>query len=151
MTQSLIRYEIRPQSGMYRAGYRQCRYRLYRWHGRLCDDRAKHDQCEIRRARQAIALCRRFVLLILVAFLGEWVAQIPMPALVAVMIVVSARTFSWSSLGNLRTHPRSSSVVMLAMMAAVVRTYNLAIGVLLSGIFFAARIAHLFRVTTQPG
>ncbi len=92
-----------------------------------------------------------FVLLILVVFLGEWVAQIPMPALVAVVIVVSARTFSWSSLGNLRTHPRSSSVVMLAMMAAVVRTYNLAIGVLLSGIFFAARIAHLFRVTTQPG
>lgn len=94
-----------------------------------------------------------FVLLILVVFLGEWVAQIPMPALVAIMIMVSIGTFSWSSLKNLRTHPRSSSVVMIATVAAVVWTHNLAIGVLvgvlLSGIFFAAKIAQLFKVTTH--
>ncbi|MDQ7261386.1 SulP family inorganic anion transporter [Paracoccus sp. PS-1] len=94
-----------------------------------------------------------FVLLILVVFLGEWVAQIPMPALVAIMIMVSVGTFSWSSLKNLRTHPRSSSVVMLATVATVVWTHNLAIGVLvgvlLSGIFFAAKIAQLFKVTTH--
>jgi SulP family sulfate permease len=93
------------------------------------------------------------VLLILVVFLGDWVARIPMPALVAIMIMVSIGTFSWSSIRNLAVHPRSSSVVMIATVATVVWTHNLAIGVLvgvlLSGIFFAGKIAQLFRVTTQ--
>ncbi len=91
-------------------------------------------------------------LLIMVVGLGDLVSQIPMPALVAIMIMVSIGTFSWSSLANLRTHPRSSSVVMLATVATVVWTHNLAIGVLvgvlLSGIFFAAKIAQLFRVSS---
>jgi SulP family sulfate permease len=92
-------------------------------------------------------------LLILVVGLGDLVSIIPMPALVAIMIMVSIGTFSWSSIANLRTHPRSSSVVMLATVATVVYTHNLAIGVLvgvlLSGIFFAAKIAQLFRVTSD--
>jgi SulP family sulfate permease len=92
------------------------------------------------------------VLLILVVFLGDWVAQIPMPALVAIMIMVSVGTFSWSSIKNLRLHPRSSSIVMMATVITVVWTHNLAIGVLvgvlLSGIFFAAKIAQLFKVTS---
>ena len=54
------------------------------------------------------------VLLILVVFLGDWVKQIPMAALVAVMIMVSIGTFNWGSFKNLREHPKSSSVVMLA-------------------------------------
>ncbi|MGR3199434.1 MAG: SulP family inorganic anion transporter, partial [Paracoccus sp. (in: a-proteobacteria)] len=91
-------------------------------------------------------------LLILVVGLGDLVSRIPMAALVAIMIMVSIGTFSWSSIANLRTHPRSSSVVMLATVATVVWTHNLAIGVLvgvlLSGIFFAAKIAQLFRVTS---
>ncbi|MCA2013221.1 SulP family inorganic anion transporter [Pararhodobacter sp. CCB-MM2] len=93
------------------------------------------------------------VLLILVVFLGDWVGQIPMPALVAIMIMVSVGTFSWSSLLTLRSHPRSSSVVMLATVVTVVWTHNLAIGVLvgvlLSGIFFAAKIAQLFKVSSE--
>ncbi len=92
-------------------------------------------------------------LLILVVGLGDLVSIIPMPALVAIMIMVSIGTFSWSSIANLRTHPRSSSVVMLATVATVVYTHNLAIGVLvgvlLSGIFFAGKIAQLFRVTSD--
>jgi SulP family sulfate permease len=92
-------------------------------------------------------------LLILVVGLGDLVRIIPMPALVAIMIMVSIGTFSWSSIANLRSHPRSSSVVMLATVATVVYTHNLAIGVLvgvlLSGIFFAAKIAQLFRVTSE--
>jgi SulP family sulfate permease len=76
-----------------------------------------------------------------------------MPALVAIMIMVSIGTFSWSSIKALRVHPRSSSIVMLATVATVVYTHNLAIGVLvgvlLSGIFFAGKIAQLFRVTTD--
>ncbi|SDG26599.1 SulP family inorganic anion transporter [Rhodobacter capsulatus] len=93
------------------------------------------------------------VLLILVVFLGDWVARIPMPALVAIMIMVSIGTFSWSSIRNLRRHPRSSSVVMVATVVTVVFTHNLAIGVLvgvlLSGIFFAGKIAQLFKVRSS--
>jgi len=78
-------------------------------------------------------------LLILIVGLGDWVAQIPMPALVAIMIMVSIGTFSWSSIREIRYHPRSSTIVMLATVAATVFTHNLAIGVLtgvlLSGIF----------------
>jgi SulP family sulfate permease len=92
------------------------------------------------------------VLLILVVFLGDWVAQIPMPALVAIMIMVSVGTFSWSSIKNLTLHPQSSSIVMVATVVTVVYTHNLAIGVLvgvlLSGIFFAGKIAQLFKVTS---
>jgi len=91
-------------------------------------------------------------LLVMVVGLGDLVSIIPMPALVAIMIMVSIGTFSWSSIRNLAIHPRSSSVVMLATVATVVYTHNLAIGVLagvlLSGIFFAGKIAQLFRVTS---
>ncbi|PTV97470.1 SulP family sulfate permease [Rhodobacter aestuarii] len=92
------------------------------------------------------------MLLFFCVVLGDWVGRIPMPALVAIMIMVSIGTFSWSSMKALRSHPTSSSIVMLATVAAVVWTHNLAIGVvlgvLLSGIFFAAKIAQLFRVTS---
>jgi len=92
-------------------------------------------------------------LLILVVGLGDMVSRIPMAALVAIMIMVSVGTFSWSSIKNLREHPRSSSVVMIATVVMVVYTHNLAIGVLvgvlLSGIFFAGKISQLFRVTTD--
>jgi sulfate permease, SulP family len=84
--------------------------------------------------------------------LGEWVSIIPMAALVAIMIMVSIGTFSWSSLRNLRDHPRRSSIVMVSTVIAVVATHNLAIGVivgvLLSGLFFASKVAQLFRVTS---
>jgi len=85
--------------------------------------------------------------------LGDVVSMIPMAALVAIMIMVSVGTFSWSSIKNLREHPRSSSIVMIATVVTVVYTHNLAIGVLvgvlLSGIFFAGKIAQLFRVTSE--
>ncbi|MDP5335993.1 MAG: SulP family inorganic anion transporter [Paracoccaceae bacterium] len=92
-------------------------------------------------------------LLILVVGLGDLVSIIPMAALVAIMIMVSVGTFSWSSITSLRTHPRSSSIVMVATVVTVVYTHNLAIGVLvgvlLSGIFFAGKIAQLFKVTSR--
>ncbi len=89
-------------------------------------------------------------LLILVVVLGAWVKIIPMAALVAIMIMVSVGTFSWTSIANLAHHPRSSSVVMLTTVAGVVLTHNLAIGVLagvlLSALFFAWKVAQIFRV-----
>ncbi|GAB5471552.1 MAG: SulP family inorganic anion transporter [Rhodospirillales bacterium] len=93
-------------------------------------------------------------ILFMIVVLGDWVSQIPMAALVAIMIMVSIGTFSWSSIKNLRHHPRSSSLVMLSTVACVVLTHNLAIGVLvgvlLSGIFFAWKISRIFRVTAEP-
>ncbi|WP_299511047.1 SulP family inorganic anion transporter [uncultured Limnohabitans sp.] len=90
------------------------------------------------------------VLLILVVFLGEWVSQIPMAALVAVMIMVSIGTFNWGSFKNLREHPKSSSVVMLATVVVTVFTHDLAqgvlTGVLLSGFFFAHKIGQILLV-----
>ncbi|GGF01515.1 SulP family inorganic anion transporter [Stappia taiwanensis] len=92
------------------------------------------------------------ILLFLIVVLGDWVRQIPMAALVAIMIMVSIGTFSWSSIRDLKDHPRSSSIVMLATVICVVVTHNLAIGVLvgvlLSSIFFAWKIAQIFRVTS---
>jgi SulP family sulfate permease len=96
--------------------------------------------------------CAGIFLLFLIVALGSWVRLMPMPALVAVMIMVSIGTFSWISLRNLRSHPRSSSAVMLATVGGVVLTHNLAVGVvlgvLLSGIFFAWKISQLFQVTS---
>ncbi len=90
------------------------------------------------------------VLLILLAGLGPFVGRIPMPALVAVMVMVSIGTFSWNSIPNLRRHPPTSSVVMLVTVAVVVLTHDLAkgvaAGVLLSGIFFAGKVRRLFAV-----
>jgi SulP family sulfate permease len=91
-------------------------------------------------------------LLFLILVLDEWVRQIPMAALVAVMIMVSIGTFQWRSLLALRTHPKSSSLVMLATVAVVVATHDLAkgvlVGVILSGLFFARKVAHVFSVAS---
>jgi SulP family sulfate permease len=90
------------------------------------------------------------VLLFLLAALGPFVGQIPMPALVAVMIMVSIGTFSWNSIPNLRRHPWPSSVVMLTTVVVVVATQDLSMGVLagvlLSGIFFAGKVQRMFGV-----
>ena len=91
-------------------------------------------------------------LLFLILILADLVRQIPMGALVAVMIMVSIGTFSWKSLKDLRVHPKSSSIVMLATVAVTVATHDLAqgvlVGVLLSGIFFARKVANVFTVTS---
>ncbi|MBS9722432.1 SulP family inorganic anion transporter [Tianweitania sp. BSSL-BM11] len=89
-------------------------------------------------------------LLFLLAVLGPIVGRIPMPALVAVMIMVSIGTFSWNSIPNLRRHPPTSSIVMLVTVAVVVVTHDLAqgvlAGVLLSGIFFTGKVRRMFTV-----
>ncbi len=93
------------------------------------------------------------VLLLMVVFLRQWVSQIPMAALVAVMIMVSVGTFSWQSIANLRTHPMSTSVVMLATVVVVVATHNLAlgvlIGVLIASLNFATKVARFMAVSSE--
>jgi SulP family sulfate permease len=93
------------------------------------------------------------VLLILVVFLGDWVKQIPMAALVAVMVMVSISTFNWRSVKDLVTHPKTSSVVMFATVVVTVATHDLAkgvlTGVLLSGVFFAYKVRRILEVTSS--
>jgi SulP family sulfate permease len=97
--------------------------------------------------------CAGIFLLFLIVVLGDWVRRIPMAALVAVMIMVSISTFNWSSVISLRSHPLSSSMVMLATVVIVVATGDLSLGVLtgvvLSGVFFAAKVARLLGVVTK--
>ena len=99
------------------------------------------------------SFCAGVFLLFMILVLDEWVKQIPMAALVAVMIMVSISTFDWRSMVNLVSHPKSSSVVMVATVVTVVTTHNLAIGVLvgvlLSGIFFAWKISNIFSIHSE--
>ena len=92
-------------------------------------------------------------LLLMVVFLGDWVARIPMAALVAVMIMVSIGTFNWGSVRNLREHPKSSSVVMISTVVVTVATHDLAkgvlVGVLLSGFFFAHKVGQILRIRSK--
>ncbi|WP_293865145.1 SulP family inorganic anion transporter [uncultured Alsobacter sp.] len=91
-------------------------------------------------------------LLVLLVLLQPLLAIVPVAALTAVMIMVSINTFSWRSIVKLRENPRSSSIVMLATVATVVATHDLAqgviVGVLLSGVFFAGKVSRLCQVTS---
>ena len=83
-------------------------------------------------------------LLFLILVLQDWVSQIPMAALVAVMIMVSVGTFDWKSVINLRSTPIQSSIVMIATTATVVITHDLSkgvvLGVILSAVFFMRKV-----------
>ncbi|MDI3491852.1 MAG: sulfate permease, SulP family [Thauera sp.] len=89
-------------------------------------------------------------LLALLMLVGDWVARIPMAALVAVMIMVSIGTFNWDSIRKLREHPPSSSIVMIATVAVTVATHDLAqgvlVGVLASGFFFAHKVGRILGI-----
>jgi len=90
-------------------------------------------------------------LLFLILVLRDWVAQIPMAALVAVMIMVSISTFDWKSIKNLRSVPLQSSIVMIATTVTVVLTHDLSkgvvLGVILSAIFFMRKVGQTISVT----
>lgn len=92
------------------------------------------------------------VLLIMVVFLNPWVSQIPMAALVAVMIMVSIGTFNWGSFKDLKKYPLSTNIVMVVTVVVVVWTHNLAYGVfagvLLAALFFANKVGHFMYVTS---
>ncbi|RZJ53010.1 MAG: SulP family inorganic anion transporter, partial [Acidovorax sp.] len=89
-------------------------------------------------------------LLILMVALKDWVSRVPVIALVAIMVMVSASTFDWRSLTALVRHPRLSSAVMLATVVVTIATHNLAagvaVGVLLSGVFFAFKVSRMLAV-----
>lgn len=92
-------------------------------------------------------------LLIMVVFLDQWVAQIPMAALVAVMIMVSIGTFNFNSILTLHKNPKSSTIVMLSTVIVVVFTHDLSkgvlVGVLFSAFFFAQKISRILFVDSE--
>jgi len=92
-------------------------------------------------------------LLILVVFLSDILKIVPMAALVAVMIMVSIGTFSWTSLKELKTNPKSASVVMIATVIVVVWTHNLAYGVftgiLIGSLFMAQKLSQFMYIKSD--
>ncbi|MGE7761247.1 SulP family inorganic anion transporter [Peribacillus sp. NPDC097895] len=89
-------------------------------------------------------------LMVLIVVLNDVLIQIPMAALVAVMIMVSIGTFDWSSLKRLKVAPKTDSAVMIVTVLIVIYTHDLSkgvfAGVLLSMIFFSAKIS---KVTVE--
>ena len=104
------------------------------------------------RGRLSTLVAGVFLLIVMVP-LRPWIAQVPVAALVAIMIMVSVSTFSWGSLRDLGRHPKVSGVVMLATVAVTVATHDLsagvAVGVLLSGVFFAFKVTRLMNVAAE--
>ncbi|MGW8066374.1 SulP family inorganic anion transporter [Streptomyces ziwulingensis] len=94
-----------------------------------------------------------FFLMVLCIVFGPVVSDIPMAALVAVMVMVSVGTFDWHSVRprTLKRMPLGETTVMVATVVVVVATHNLAIGVvagsLTAMIIFARRVAHLANVS----
>ncbi|MEK4080157.1 SulP family inorganic anion transporter [Solibacillus sp. FSL K6-1126] len=93
-------------------------------------------------------------LMFLILVLGNVVIDIPMPVLVGIMIMVSIGTFDWGSFKYIAKAPRTDAFVMVATVAVVVYTHNLAIGVvlgvILSAIFFVASISKV-RILQDKG
>jgi len=104
------------------------------------------------RGRLSTLVAGVFLLVVMVP-LRPWVAQVPVAALVAIMIMVSISTFSWGSIRELTRHPKMSSVVMVATVIVTVATHDLSlgvgVGVLLSGVFFAWKVTRLMDVTVE--
>ena len=92
-------------------------------------------------------------LLCLVVFFKDWLAYIPMAALVAIMIMVAFTTFQWVSVKNIAKHPLQSNVVMLSVVMIVLATHNLAlgvfVGVLLSALFFINKLESTVHVQSE--
>lgn len=92
-------------------------------------------------------------LLCLVVFFKDWLAYIPMAALVAIMVMVALTTFNWDSVKNFSKHPKQSNIVMLSVVAIVLATHNLALGVLvgvmLSALFLVNKLESEVKVQSE--
>ena len=92
-------------------------------------------------------------LLCLVVFFKDWLAYIPMAALVAIMVMVALTTFNWDSVKNFSKHPKQSNIVMLSVVAIVLATHNLVLGVLvgvmLSALFLVNKLESEVKVQSE--
>lgn len=91
-------------------------------------------------------------LLAMILLARPWLEQIPMAALVAVMISIAVSTADVAGLRRIRSIPKSDTAVMLMTFAVTMLTtpHNLALGVLagvaLAGILFSRKVAKVIRV-----
>ncbi|MFC9941425.1 SulP family inorganic anion transporter [Streptomyces pratensis] len=96
------------------------------------------------------------LLMVLCIVFGPVVSDIPMAALVAVMVMVSFATFDWHSIAprTLERMPTGEIAVMVITVICVVTTHNLAIGVVVGSVaamaVFAKRVARLADLTAVP-
>ncbi len=94
-------------------------------------------------------------LMVLIFILNDLMVQIPLAALVAVMITVSIATFDWDSLRRLTRMPRTDALVIVLVVAIVVATNNLAygvvVGLVLTAIFFAVQMSKIGVETKRDG
>ena len=92
-------------------------------------------------------------LLCLVVFFKDWLTYIPMAALVAIMVMVALTTFNWDSVKNFSKHPKQSNIVMLSVVAIVLATHNLVLGVLvgvmLSALFLVNKLESEVKVQSE--
>ncbi|MFD5659561.1 SulP family inorganic anion transporter [Streptomyces hirsutus] len=104
------------------------------------------------RTRLSTFLAGAFLMVLCIVF-GPVVSDIPMAALVAVMIMVSVAAFDWHSIApkTLRRMPTGETGVMVITVVFVLTTHNLAVGVVVGTVtamvIFARRVAHLAEVT----
>ncbi len=70
-----------------------------------------------------------FSLMVLVLVFNEYVVKIPIVAVVAVMVMISFTTFNFQSVINIKTIKPYDTLNMLLVVAVVLYTHNLAIGV----------------------
>ncbi|MBO3065308.1 SulP family inorganic anion transporter [Staphylococcus shinii] len=86
-------------------------------------------------------------LIILIIVFGNWVVEIPMPILAAIMVMVSVGTFNWRSFKFIKKAPRTDALVMILTVAIVLITSNLALGVIVgiivSALCFATKISNV--------
>jgi SulP family sulfate permease len=87
------------------------------------------------------AMIGAFTILLIILIGGSVIEQIPMAALVGVMMMVAISTFKWGSLRIIRKMPKSDIIVGILVAAITVILQNLAlavlIGVVLSALVFA--------------
>ncbi len=70
-----------------------------------------------------------FSLMVLILVFNEYVVKIPIVAVVAVMVMISFTTFNFQSIINIKTIKPYDTLNMLLVVAVVLYTHNLAIGV----------------------
>lgn len=104
------------------------------------------------RKRLSTFVSGAFLIILIVAF-TPLISQIPVAALVGVMFMVSAYTFSWTSLLDMKKIPMGETLVMVLTVVSVVATNDLAIGVFLgvalNAVIIVWKMARIHATTTS--
>ncbi len=89
------------------------------------------------------------VLLLIMLFVGKWAALIPIPALSAILIIVSYNMSEWRSFKKLLRSPKSDIIILIVTFVLTVifdLTVAIEVGVVLSALFFMRRMAEVSQV-----